>query len=157
MKFSFLLSAILATGGASGQTIVEVAVNGNFFTLVDLVVAADLADTLGSADGITVFAPVDDAFASLDPTLVSNLQTEPWKAHLQDLLAYHVLEDTVSSSDITNGLSVETLNGENITLKFSINGNVVVNDVSNVVQADIPAGNGIIHVSICNLNFGEIK
>jgi uncharacterized surface protein with fasciclin (FAS1) repeats len=157
MKISLLLSAILATGSASGQTIVDVAVNGNFSTLVDLVVAADLADTLGSSDGITVFAPVDDAFASLDPTLVSNLQTEPWKAHLQDLLAYHVLEDTVASSVITNGLSVETLNGENITLKFSINGNVVVNDVSNVVQADIPAANGIIHVSIYTSVFGEIK
>ena len=146
MKFSLLLSALLVTS-STGQSIVDVAVNNNFSSLVDLVVAADLADTLSTADGITVFAPTNDAFAALDQTVVANLKTEPWKTHLQNVLTYHVLEGTVPSSDITNGLTVPTLNGENITFDFSLGGNVVINDASTVIQADVPADNGIVHVS----------
>jgi uncharacterized surface protein with fasciclin (FAS1) repeats len=157
MTVSFMFSALLATSAAA-QNVVDVAVSlpETFSALVDLVAAADLADTLSTTEDITVFAPVNDAFAALDPVVVRNIQTEPWKAHLQDILKYHVLGDAIPSTAITDGLSVETLNGDSITLAFSTDGNVTVNDESTVILPDVAAENGIIHVSIILVLIGQI-
>jgi uncharacterized surface protein with fasciclin (FAS1) repeats len=148
MKLSTALSALMVTSVAS-QNVVDVALSlpETFSTLVDLVVAADLADALSTAEEITVFAPVNDAFGALDSTVVSNLLTEEWKLHLQDVLTYHVVGGAVPSTAITDGLTATTLNGENITLTLPADGGVVVNGNANVVQADVEADNGIIHVS----------
>jgi uncharacterized surface protein with fasciclin (FAS1) repeats len=148
MKFTLAISALLAAA-ASAQNIVEVAVSmpETFSTLVDLVTLAGLGDALASTADITVFAPVNDAFAALPEEVVANLQTEPWLLHLQDTLSYHVLPAVVPASDVTDGLVATMLNGENITLTTPAEGEVVVNDNANVVQADVEADNGIIHVS----------
>ena len=129
MKFPFALTSLLFgyaasedTSSAATGTVVDVAISDpdTFSSLVDLVVLADLADALATTEGITVFAPINDAFAALTeaaPDVVANLLTEQWKAHLQNVLLFHVLADEVPSSAVTDGLSVTTLNGEEITIR----------------------------------------
>jgi uncharacterized surface protein with fasciclin (FAS1) repeats len=156
MKFTFALTSLLFgyaasedPGSATTGTVVDVAISDpdTFSSLVDFVVLADLADTLATAEGITVFAPINDAFAALTeaaPDVVANLLTEQWKAHLQNVLLFHVLADEVPSSAVTDGLSVTTLNGEEITFTVNDDG-IFVNSNSQVVAADVDASNGVIH------------
>ena len=107
-------------------TIVDVAVaNGSFATLVAAVTAADLGETLTSDGPFTVFAPTDDAFAALPDGLVDCLLLEENLEPLQSILTYHVVSGEVLSTDLTDG--------------------VVLNDSANVVIADVPASNGVIH------------
>merc|ERR1711935_683340 len=89
-------------------------------------IKADLVSPLNNTQGITVFAPTNDAFAALDEDVVANLETKAWSTHLQDVLLYHVLPDEVPSSGV---------NGDGIS----------VNDGSEVVVPDVGADNGVIH------------
>ncbi len=124
-------------------TIVDVAVaNGSFGTLVAAVTAADLVDAL-SADGpLTVFAPTDDAFAALPAGLVDCLLLEENVDALTSILTYHVVDGAVLSTDLADG-AVATLQGEDVTV--AVTDGVVLNDSVNVVIADVPASNGVIH------------
>ena len=146
MKLNLVLSALLS-GYAVGQNVVEVAVGAPslFSTLVDLVVTAGLDGVLSTDNEITVFAPTDDAFGKLHQSSLNLLKTEQWKPHLSNLLLQHVLPSEVPSSAITDGLTAAALNGEDVKLNLPASGGVVVDDSSNVIQADIPATNGVIH------------
>ncbi|KAG7356976.1 fasciclin domain containing protein [Nitzschia inconspicua] len=143
------LPVICAVGAVSvgAQTVVDVAVSlpETFSTLVDLVTTAELADALATTEDITVFAPTNEAFGQLDSAIVNNLMTEEWKLHLQDTLLYHVVPSVVPASAIVEEITATTLNDENITASPSGEG-VVINESSNVIQADVEADNGLIHV-----------
>ena len=137
----------------STETVVDIAVSDpdTFSSLVNFATLADLVDTLSTTNDITLFAPTNDAFTALAkaaPDVVSNLQTEEWQDHLEDLLFYHVLPDVIRSSAITNGLSATTLNTEDIdfTVTNGNGGGIFVNEGAEVVAADVDAKNGVIHV-----------
>merc|ERR1712087_39833 len=130
------------------QNVVDVAISNSdtFSTLVDFVVQADLVSPLASTQGITVFAPTNDGFAALAsaaPTVVANLQTDEWVTHLQDVLLYHVFPDEKPSSAFTDGGTLITLNGED--LSTTVNGDGIFINSAEVVLADVGASNGIIH------------
>jgi uncharacterized surface protein with fasciclin (FAS1) repeats len=128
---------------AEPGTIVDVAVaNGSFNTLVAAVTAADLAGALSAEGPLTVFAPTDDAFAALPEGLVDCLLLEENVDALTAILTYHVVDGEVMSTDLTDG-PVPTLQGEEITVDLTEG--VVLNDSVNVVIADVPASNGVIH------------
>ncbi|HMA77927.1 MAG TPA: fasciclin domain-containing protein [Candidatus Paceibacterota bacterium] len=125
--------------------IVETAVAADdFTTLVTAVTAAELAEVLSGPGPFTVFAPTDAAFAALPEGTVETLLQPDSQADLAGILTYHVVPGAVSASDLADGMTVETVNGDTITFGVSADG-VTVND-ANVVTADIEASNGIIHV-----------
>ena len=70
----------------------------------------NLVDTLNGGE-FTVFAPVDDAFAALDPATVETLKTDA--PLLTSILTYHVVpgqlspEDVVGTHETAQGGSVE--------------------------------------------------
>ena len=107
MKFTCVVSALLVGLKLSaGLNVVEVAQDQGFSVLASFAMAAELADTLATTEGITVFAPTDDAFMALAgavPDVVTNLNTPAWKPHLQDVLGYHVVPAEVPSSAVTDG------------------------------------------------------
>lgn len=127
---------------AEAGTIVDVAVaNGSFDTLVAAVTAADLAETLSGEGPFTVFAPTDDAFAALPEGLVDALLLPENKDTLAKILTYHVVAGEVMAADVTDG-DVETVEGQTVAL--ATEGGVTVNG-ANVIIADVPASNGVIH------------
>ena len=66
-------------------------------------------------------------------------------AELQSILTYHVLEGAVYGADAVAG-EVIALNGEPLTVTIDeATGSVMIND-ANVIDGDIPASNGVIHV-----------
>lgn len=135
---------IAASSSAFASSIVDVAKEaGTFNTLVAAVTAADLADTLSGDGPFTVFAPTDAAFAALPEGTVENLLKPENKADLIALLTYHVVAGKVMSTDLTNGMTPETVNGKTLTIMTKDSVKV---DNAFVVTADIAADNGIIHV-----------
>ncbi|HPT19332.1 MAG TPA: fasciclin domain-containing protein [Methanothrix sp.] len=114
---------------------------GNFQTLVSAVEAAGLVDTLKGEGPFTVFAPTDEAFAKIPEDQLAALLAN--KTQLAAVLTYHVAAGKVMSTDLTDDMSVATIQGENVTINLE-DGNVMVNDAK-VVQADIDCSNGVIH------------
>ena len=126
------------------MNIVETAVaNGSFKTLVAAVTAADLAATLSGVGPFTVFAPVDAAFEALPAGTVETLVMPENKDQLTGILTYHVIAGKVMSSDLTDGMKAETVNGQEVTIHLK-DGKVFVNDAE-VVIADVETSNGVVH------------
>jgi len=89
-----------------------------------------------------VFAPNDAAFAKLPPGTVESLLKN--KAKLATILKYHVVPGRVKAADVAGkSLQVKTAAG----LPVNVDGTfgVRVND-AHVIQPDIEASNGVIHV-----------
>lgn len=124
-------------------TIVDVAVEaGSFSTLVTAIQAAGLVDTLSSEGPFTVFAPTDDAFAALPEGLLDTVLADT--DLLTSILNYHVVAGNVTAADVVTLDSADTVQGEAVTITVD-DGSVLVND-ANVVQTDVDASNGVIHV-----------
>ena len=143
-----LTAATLMTGPAFAngydKDIVDIAAgNDAFSTLVAAVTAADLVETLKGDGPFTVFAPTDDAFAALPEGTVEDLLKPENKDQLVAVLTYHVVPGKVMSGDLSDGMMAGTVQGGRVTI--GTEGGVTV-DGANVMQADIEASNGVIHV-----------
>lgn len=110
-------------------------------TLVAAVDAAGLAGALSDPDTLTLFAPRNPAFAAIQDT-VDKLLDPTWQPQLADLLSYHLLPSVVTSSDLVDGATATTLNGEDVVVRLDP---ARVNDAE-IVAADAEAGNGVVHV-----------
>merc|ERR1711865_212227 len=120
--------------------------NGSFTTLVAALSATDLVGALSSPAGpFTVFAPTDDAFDALPKGLVECLLLDQNLPILSSILLYHVASGEAVSTDLSNGMMIPTLQGEEVTVDLNTDGVVKIND-STVVGADVLASNGVIHV-----------
>lgn len=125
------------------NTVVDIAIDNNFSTLVSAVVKAELVPALSDPfQEFTVFAPTNTAFDNLATALGTDLNGILNLPNLADILTYHVVSGNVNAADLTNG-PVATLNGANIIVNLS-NG-VKIND-ANVTTADVEADNGVVHV-----------
>ena len=126
------------------RTIADIAVeDGRFTTLVTALTEAGLVETLQGEGPFTVFAPTDDAFASLPAgaldALVADIDA------LTVTLLDHVVDGKVMAADVVelDGQEVETLAGSSALIQ--IDDGVYVGDAL-VIITDIEASNGVIHV-----------
>jgi uncharacterized surface protein with fasciclin (FAS1) repeats len=127
----------------AGMTIVETAVEtGQFTTLVSLLEQTGLDATLADAGPFTVFAPTDEAFSKVPKKTLEQLASKP--KQLETVLLYHVLDGEAKAADVIGLDSAEMLNGASVSIKA--NGNEVRVGGARVVQADVTASNGVIHV-----------
>jgi uncharacterized surface protein with fasciclin (FAS1) repeats len=132
------------TEASSGTTITEVAAsNDSFKTLTAALQAAGLTDTLSGEGPFTVFAPTDAAFAKLPAGALTELLKPENKQTLVKILTYHVVPGEVTSSQLTSG-EVTTVEGSPVTV--NVDGEGVMVNKATVVQPDIQASNGVIHV-----------
>jgi uncharacterized surface protein with fasciclin (FAS1) repeats len=131
---------------SKAQDIVDTAIAADGFeTLVAAVQAAELVDTLKGEGPFTVFAPTDEAFAALPEGTVENLLLPENRDQLVAVLTYHVVPGKVMSADLAGQqVSPETVQGQ--TLAIDATGSAVMVNAATVVQADIEASNGVIHV-----------
>lgn len=118
--------------------------NADLSTLVEALAAADLVATFNGTDVFTVFAPTNDAFAAVPNETLSCLLEPKNVDALKQVLTYHVVAAYDLASDITDGLKVTTLEGEQLT--FSIEKKNVMVDNATVVIPDVYATNGVVHV-----------
>ncbi|MGB0499044.1 MAG: fasciclin domain-containing protein [Rubricella sp.] len=147
--FATAAALTLTTGagfaGGHSSDIVDTAIAaGSFETLVAAVQAAGLEETLRGEGPFTVFAPTDEAFAALPEGTVEMLLMEENRDQLVAVLTYHVIPGAVMSGDIAGQmLDVETVQGSSVAIDAT---DGVMVDGATVIQADIEASNGVIHV-----------
>lgn len=111
-------------------------------TVVTALTLANLADTLDdcSYGPVTVFAPVDSAFAALPAETLGAALADP-SGLLSQILLYHVVPGSLDAAAVTSSTSLTTAQGETI----SVNGAVLNGDI-NIIATDINACNGIVHL-----------
>lgn len=147
---SLAFGAILVISGTSRaaehqKDIVETAAaTGSFDTLVKAVQAAELFDALKADGPLTVFAPTDEAFSKVPAETLAALLKPENKDQLRAVLTYHVVAGKVMAADVISLDSVETLNGESVSIK--VKNDTVTIDAARVVTADVAASNGVIHI-----------
>ena len=137
------------------KTIREISVNSELNILVEALKITGLLDmVLDPSVDLTVFAPTDMAFSDLGEEKLKELLDTP--AVLREILLYHVVSCTVTSEDLValgSPITVPTLS-EDSTLEVTIrtgkifvkgDGNVR-NNLPQVIEADVRASNGVIHV-----------
>jgi len=125
-------------------TVLDVVVNSDVHnTLETAVIAAGLTGTLSEDGPFTVFAPTDAAFAALPDGLLDDLLADP-TGSLTQVLLYHVVSGTALSTDLSDGQSIMTINGQDVMVMIDTNG-VFINDAQ-VTVADITTDNGVVHV-----------
>jgi len=128
----------------ANASIVDVAAAaGSFQILTAALEATGLADTLSQEGPFTVFAPTDEAFAALPEGTLEELMKPENREVLAAILTYHVVPGKVTSDQIQSG-EVSTVQGS--TVNVTVEDGMVMVDDAKVVQPDIEAGNGVIHV-----------
>jgi uncharacterized surface protein with fasciclin (FAS1) repeats len=138
-----VVATLLGPTVARAADIVDTAVAaGSFNTLVTAVKAAGLVKTLKGKGPYTVFAPNDAAFAKLPPGTVESLLKN--KAKLATILKYHVVPGRVKAADVA-GKSLKVTTAAGLPVNVDGTFGVRVND-AHVIQPDIEASNGVIHV-----------
>jgi len=128
-------------------SIVDVARDaGSFSTLLTALEAAGLDATLADEDAdFTVFAPTDEAFEALPEGTLDTLLADT--DLLTDVLLYHVITDSVLGSDTALSLAGTTTTMANeAKLAITVRGDALYLNESLVIDTDIEASNGVIHV-----------
>ena len=136
-------------GGAlmiAGRDIVDNALlANNVTTVVAAVKAAGLVDTLKSKGPFTVFAPTNAAFSKLPAGTVDTLLKPENKGKLVDILTYHVVAGRYTTSDLSDGQVLTTVEGKTLTIKKQ--GNMVwINGSAMIETPNVISSNGVTHV-----------
>lgn len=120
-----------------------------FTVLLAALQAAGLVDAVADPTAqLTVFAPTDDAFAALLDELGVTAEELLADEGLADILLYHVVPGVFSAEDVVAAAPLQAptlLEGQSLAIAVS-DGSVVIDESATVVQPDISAGNGIVHV-----------
>ena len=130
---------------AAGSITATLKASPHFTILSKALDQAQLSAVLNATPGLTLFAPTDEAFQALPPSQLAKLMLPDNAPVLQKILIYHLVNLSLDGAKIKGAKgpvpSVETsqlqIDGSGATVK--------VND-ADVIQADVKATNGIIHV-----------
>ncbi len=143
LALAFASTPAFASHHCVGTSLVDVASKaGSFKTLLTAVKAAGLEKTLKNGGPFTVFAPTDEAFAKIPAETLNALLKD--KHALQNVLLYHVVSGKVPASVAVTLSQATMANGKQVNLEVA-DGSLFIND-SKVINTDIAACNGIIHV-----------
>ncbi len=131
------------------NSILTVAEDAGLTTFRTAVAQAGLDETLSGPGPFTVFAPSDEAFNALPAGALESLMEEGNRSKLSGILTYHVLPRKVMSGELSGQMSVNTVQGQPLTINAE-GGTVTLTDAlgntATVISADNDAGNGVIHV-----------
>jgi uncharacterized surface protein with fasciclin (FAS1) repeats len=150
--FGSACSAVPATGAGSfgGMATAPVATaasaNPVLSTLVTAVKAAGLVDTLNNAQGITVFAPDNAAFAKIPAATLNGVLAN--QAELTKILTYHVVSGRLTPAELAG--THTTLEGGTLTVtgsgeSFTVTGGTASN-TANVICGDVQTANATVYI-----------
>ncbi len=135
------MTSLLWASSAFAQgdgTVLEVAAETpEFSTLINVLDAAGLTQTLQGGGPFTVFAPTNEAFARLPAGELDALLAD--RSALARLLSYHVVPGSFTTADITAEMTgFTTLTGDELPITQEGVGDAAVTAVN------IPASNGVV-------------
>jgi uncharacterized surface protein with fasciclin (FAS1) repeats len=130
------------TGMATAPVATAASANPVLSTLVVAVKQAGLVDTLNSADGITVFAPDNSAFAKIPASALKSVLAN--KAELTKILTYHVVSGRVTPAQLASGKELKTLEGS--TVKPAKMGTTYTVNDATVVCGNVQTANATVYL-----------
>lgn len=138
------LTATTVVTDANAGTILQV-INSTpgLESLATALTASGMATALDVPGPVTFFAPNNDAFAAIPADQMNALLADP--ATLAPILQYHIIIDNVSAAGLGTLGAALSSSGLPITVTVQADGPLLINDAA-VVQGDIPAANGVIHI-----------
>lgn len=115
-------------------------------TLVQAVTAANLVDTLNSAQDITVLAPANPAFEAIPADQLNAVLAD--NAQLTAILTHHVIEGRLAPDELAG--THPTLNGDEVTIEgsgesFTIDGTVTQMQAS-VICGNVQTANATVYI-----------
>lgn len=131
--------------GMSADPVAVAASNNPLLTTLTAAVSGqlnpdvDLVDTL-NGDEFTVFAPVDEAFAAIDPAVIESLKTD--SETLSSILTYHVVPGQIEPADIAG--THTTVQGTDLEVTGS-GEEWMVND-ANVICGGVQTANATVYL-----------
>ncbi|WP_458042378.1 MULTISPECIES: fasciclin domain-containing protein [Bacteria] len=132
--------------GMSADPVAVAASNNPILTTLTAAVSGqlnpevDLVDTLNGGE-FTVFAPVDDAFAKIDPATIEALKTDT--ATLTSILTYHVIPGQIVPDDL--GGTYTTVQGADLEVTGS-GDSIMVNGESAVICGGVQTANATVYL-----------
>jgi len=136
-------AAVVNSTGSTGTGSISdiVTSSSDLGTLATALLAAGRLDLLGDGGPYTLFAPTNQAFVEAE---IDFLLDPEWILHLEAVLLYHVAEGVFNTSNLEAGQDINSVfEGEAINVTsvdpYSFND-------AEVVQADIAATNGVVHI-----------
>lgn len=117
-------------------------------TLAKAIKLAELDEATQQSGSFTVFAPSNAAFSKVPQENVDRLSNPENKDELAQLLSYHAIGDKALTSTELSEMNLPTnlqaLTGDFIIVSKQDN-ELKINDAS-IIESDISASNGIIHI-----------
>jgi uncharacterized surface protein with fasciclin (FAS1) repeats len=131
------------TDAAAGTILQVINTTPGLETLAAALTASGMATALDQPGPLTFFAPTNEAFGALPPEQLDALLADP--GTLAPILQYHIVIDNVAASRLGTLGAALSSSGQPITVTVQSDGSLLINDAT-VVQADIAASNGAIHL-----------
>jgi Secreted and surface protein containing fasciclin-like repeats len=137
-------STIVVAKASASKTIADNIISDSDHTILAKALdSTELMETLKKPGPFTVFTPTNQAFEKLPEGVLESLMTTR-KNDFVNILSYHIVAGDIRAHDFKDGQKLRTLAGQELIVslrndKLRING-------TNVVETDIEAGNGVIHV-----------
>ncbi|CAC5340644.1 MULTISPECIES: fasciclin domain-containing protein [Planktothrix] len=128
--------------GVVGDLATVILADERFKILGMILQSIGLLDALKQGD-FTIFAPTDEALAKLPQQILDAILKSQNLNQFTELLQYHVIPGKITTTDLKSG-KLKTLEGDSVTIKTKKNQIKVGN--ATIIDSDIPASNGVIHV-----------
>ena len=145
----FIIALLISVASISfadeKNIIVSISDNNRLQKLNEYVTKSELSKDLLDYDTLTLFAPLDDAFAALSAKTYYGYLNEKNRDKLQRLVNYHFVEGIYGNENIEDVITTKSINGLDLEIK-KINGILYVNGAE-VVEANIKFSNGIINLT----------
>ena len=141
-----LLISVVSISFADEKNIIDsISDNNRLQKLNEFITKSELTKNLLDYETLTLFAPLDDAFAALSAKTYYGYLNEKNRDKLQKLVNYHFVEGIYGNENIEDVITTKSINGLDLEIK-KINGILYVNGAE-VVEANIKFSNGIIHLT----------
>ena len=142
---------------AAGTVLMLAQRDAELTTLVSAIQTGGMEETLNGAGPFTIFAPNNAAFEKVPAARRDALTAPEGRADLRRLLTYHVIPARLDAAALIQriqagggSLELTTMHGGALTARTDAAGAITLTDaaggVSRVVEADMAASNGVVHV-----------
>ena len=112
--------------------------------LNEFITTANLSSDLVEYENLTLFAPLDDAFAALSAKTYYGYLKQENRGKLESLVNFHFVEGVYTTESINDVVMKKSVDGNDLEIK-KINGILYVNGAE-VVEPNIKFSNGVIHL-----------
>ena len=141
----FFLVSFLSFSHAEEKNIINtISENQRLLKLSEFINTSELSDKLLEYENLTLFAPLDDAFAALSAKTYYGYLKQENRDKLQSIVNFHFVEGIYTSENIDDLIVTKSVNSLDLEIK-KMNGILYVNGAE-VVETDIKFSNGVIHL-----------